>query len=159
MRLGVSTVAARQGELGEQARDTLIEHREVFPACLVAKGASQPRFADAARAGQETVPMLADPVTAGELQEQCTVQAARCAVIDILDGGEMPQLGSPGACLEAFLLSQGHLVLEQDAEPFHVVESFAFWVGRQITHALGHAIQAELAQPVDRRMLQQRHSP
>ena len=36
--------------------------------------------------------MLADPVTVGELQEQRTVQAARCAVVDILDGGEMPRL-------------------------------------------------------------------
>jgi len=53
--------------------------------------------------------MLADPVTVGELQEQRTVQAARCAVVDILDGGEMPQPGSSSSCLEAFLLSQGHL--------------------------------------------------
>jgi hypothetical protein len=69
------------------------------------------------------------------------------------------QLGGPGARLEALLLSQGHLVLEQDAEPLHMVESLAFRVGRQIAQTLGHALQAELAQPVDRGMLQQRHSP
>ena len=71
----------------------------------------------------------------------------------------MAQLGGPGACLEALLLPQGHLVLEQDAEPLHMVESIAFRVGRQVAQALGHALQAELAQAVDRRMLQQSRSP
>ena len=71
----------------------------------------------------------------------------------------MAQLGGPCACLEPLLLSQCHLVLEQDAEPFHVVESLAFGVGRQFAQALGHAVQTELAQSVDRGMLQQRRSP
>ena len=71
----------------------------------------------------------------------------------------MAQLGGPGACLEALLLPQGHLVLEQDAEPLHMVESTAFRVGHQIAQALGHALQAELAQSVDGWMLQQRCSP
>jgi hypothetical protein len=50
-------------------------------------------------------------------------------------------------------------MLEQDAEPLHVIESLAFRIGRQLTQALGHALQAELAQSVDRWMLQQRCSP
>jgi hypothetical protein len=54
------------------------------------------------------------------------------------------QLGGPGTCLEALLLSQCHLVLEQDAKPLQMVESLAFRVGRQIAQALGHAFQAEL---------------
>jgi hypothetical protein len=57
------------------------------------------------------------------------------------------------------LLSQRRLVFEQDAEPFHVVESLAFRIGRQLAQALGHALQAEVAQSVDRWMLQQRRSP
>ena len=36
-------------------------------------------------------------------------------VVDVLHGGKMTQLGGPGACLEPFLLPQGHLVLEEDA--------------------------------------------
>ena len=51
-------------------------------------------------------------------------------------------------------------MLEQDAEPLHMVESTAFRVGHQIAQALGHAVQAELAQTVDRRMLRrERRSP
>ena len=48
--------------------------------------------------------MLADPVTAGQLQEECAIQAACRAVVDVLHGGKMTQLGGPGACLEPFLL-------------------------------------------------------
>jgi hypothetical protein len=40
-----------------------------------------------------------------------------------------------------------------------MVESLALRVGRQIAQAPGHALQAKLAQAVDRRMLQQRRSP
>ena len=38
----------------------------------------------------------------------------------------------------------------------HVVESLAFWIGCEIAQAFDHALQAELAQPVDRGMLQSR---
>ena len=40
--------------------------------------------------------MLADPVTAGQLQERRPVQPARRPVIDILDRGQMAQFGSLG---------------------------------------------------------------
>ena len=39
--------AARLGELGEQARGALVEHRKALTAGLVAESASQPRLADA----------------------------------------------------------------------------------------------------------------
>ena len=103
--------------------------------------------------------MLADPVAVCELQKQHAVETACCPVIDILHRGEMTQLGGPGTRLEAFLLAQCHLVLEQNTEPLHVVESLAFRVGCQIAQALGHAVQAELAQSINRGMLQQRRSP
>src|SRR5271169_6061008 len=96
-QLGVTTITTAQSQQGKQARDALIEHREVLPARLEAEGASQPRFAHATRAGQETVAVLADPVTSGEFQEQSTVETARCAVVDILYGGQMAQLCGSGA--------------------------------------------------------------
>jgi hypothetical protein len=50
-------------------------------------------------------------------------------------------------------------VLEQNAKPLHVVESLALRVGRQIAQALGHSVQAEFSQSIDRGVLQQRRSP
>ena len=52
-QLGVATVAAGEGEGGEQARDTMIEDGEVLSASLVARGAGEPAFADAARPGDD----------------------------------------------------------------------------------------------------------
>src|SRR5260370_19155427 len=47
-QLGVAPVTAPQCQLGKQARDALVEHREVLPARLEAASASQPRFAHTA---------------------------------------------------------------------------------------------------------------
>jgi len=50
------------------------------------------------------MPVLTDPVAAGQPQEQRSVEAARRAEVDILDGGGVPQLGGARAGLEALLL-------------------------------------------------------
>lgn len=97
--------------------------------------------------------MLMDPTAVGELQEQRAIEPARRSLVDILDGCQVAQFGGAGSRLEPLLLSQCHLVLEQNAKPFHMVESFAFRIGCEIAQALGHAVEAELAQPVDRGML------
>lgn len=45
-----AALAARLGEVAEQAAGALVEHREALAAGLVSEGASQPRLADAGRA-------------------------------------------------------------------------------------------------------------
>src|SRR5208337_3483395 len=105
------------------------------------------------------MPPLADPVAAGQLQEQRTVEAARRAVIDILDRGQMAQLGGLGAAFEALLLAQRALALKQDAEPLGMAEGRALRVIGDIPEALGHAVQAELGQQVERWMSEQSRSP
>ena len=47
---GITSVAARQGEIGEELGNTLIERRAVVAASLVAEGTGKPTFADAGRA-------------------------------------------------------------------------------------------------------------
>ena len=83
-------------------------------------------MAYAARTSQEAVAMLMDPVAAGELQAQRAVEAAGCF------GNRYPPRRRDGAAWRSarvprslLLLSHGHLVLEQDAEPLHMVESIA----------------------------------
>src|SRR6516162_4551569 len=60
----VAAVAACQGEIAEHARDTLIKHRAVVAAGLVAEGAGQPALADAGGPFDDQVLRLLDP-TAG----------------------------------------------------------------------------------------------
>src|ERR1700736_4142085 len=59
-----SAFAARLGEIGEQARGALVEHRKALAAGLVAESASQPRLADTGRPDQAKMMMFADPLTA-----------------------------------------------------------------------------------------------
>lgn len=102
---------------------------------------------------------LTDPVTAGQLQKHGAIQATRRPVIDILDGGQMTQLGDLGAAFETLLLASCARALEKNAEPFRMPERLALRIARQVVEALGHAVQPELAQPVKRWMSEQCQSP
>ena len=56
----VAPVAASQGEIGEQLGDSLIEHRTVVAAGLVAEGTGKPTFADAGRPAQDQIVVRVD---------------------------------------------------------------------------------------------------
>ena len=91
----------------------------------------------------------ADPVAAGQLQEQRPVEAARRAVIDILDTGGLPQLGGTGAALKAFLPPQRRFLFQQQGQPFGMRQAGDLRLRREFREALGHAVQAELVQQVE----------
>lgn len=55
----------------------------------MAEGAGKPAFADASRAAQDQVVVRVDPFTAGEFVEQGAIEAARRAVIDVLNDSVM----------------------------------------------------------------------
>src|SRR6185295_17972519 len=86
---------ARLGEIGEQARSALVEHREAVATGLVAEGTSEPRLADTGWADDEQMVMLAKPIGGGELLEQGAVETAMRTVIDVLDDGGLAQPGFP----------------------------------------------------------------
>ena len=104
--------------------------------------------------------VLADPVAAGQAQEQRSVEATGRAEVDVLDGGGVPQLGVARAGLEALLLAQRGFLFDQQAEPLAVFEGAAFGIGFQFLESFGHAVQAKLTQSIQCRMLQHgRYSP
>ena len=74
---GMTAVATGQRQIGEQLWDTLIEHRAVVAAGLVAEGTSKPTFADASWAAQDQIVVRVDPFAAGELVEQGAIETAR----------------------------------------------------------------------------------
>ena len=100
----------------------MIGDGEVLAAGLVAEGAGEPTLADAGRAGEQQPMPFADPVAAGELQEQRAVEAAGGAEVDVLDLRGMAQPGGAGAALEPLLPAQRRLPLEQEGEPFGMLE-------------------------------------
>lgn len=86
--------------------------------------------------------MLADPITAGQVQEQRSVEATRLTEVDILGRGGLPQFGGACACLEPLLLAQRDLLADQQTEPFGVFEGAAFGIGREIAEPLCHVLAA-----------------
>jgi hypothetical protein len=51
----------------------------------VTEGTGKPTFPDTARPAQDQIIMCIDPLAAGEFVEQGAIQAARSAVVDVLD--------------------------------------------------------------------------
>ena len=111
--------------------------------------ASQPAFAEAARAGDDEVAPGSDPVAGGEPEEQGPIQAAMAAVVDVLDACGVTQAGRTGAGLEALLAARRRLVLEQQTEPLGVVERTGLRVGLERLEPRRHAAQAEVVQEIE----------
>ena len=83
-----AALAARLGQIAEQAAGAFVEHREALAAGLVAEGTSQPRLADTGRTDDHQMMMIADPLAGGELVEQGTVETARGMQVDVFDRKE-----------------------------------------------------------------------
>jgi hypothetical protein len=66
---GITAVAARQREIGEELGNALIENGSVVTASPVSESAGKPTFADAGRAAQDDVVVGVDPTALGELLE------------------------------------------------------------------------------------------
>ena len=70
MSLAKAAVAAGERQVGEEARDALVEDGAVVAACLVTERASEPRFADAGRAFDDQVLRRVDPIASREFLEE-----------------------------------------------------------------------------------------
>ena len=93
--------------------------------------------------------MRIDPGTLGEFLEQRAVEAARGAVIDILDGGLMAQPGIAQAGEQAPVASVAGLLVEQQGEPFGMGQRGGFGGCFELSEGLGHAVESELMQQIE----------
>lgn len=149
---GVESISARHGQGGEQAGDAMIGDGQIIAAGLLSEGTGEPAPADAAGAGEQQVMAGAEPVVAGELEEQGAVEAAGGAVVDIFDAGGLAQLGGAGAAFELLLPAQVRLLLQEQGQPLGVIEAAALGLGGQLLEAAGHAVEAEGVQQIERGM-------
>jgi hypothetical protein len=118
----------------------------------VTEGACEPAFSEAAGAGDEQVAALGDPAAGRELEDERPVEAARALMVDVLDAGAVAQFGGPGPGLELLLAAQSRLVFEQQSEPFGVLEAARLGPVFELLEPLGHAVEAEGVQLVERGM-------
>jgi hypothetical protein len=66
------------------------------------------------------------------------------------------QPSGAGTRLEALLAAQGDLMLEQDGEPFSVLEIARLGVLSELAKAARHALQAEFVQQIDSGVVEHR---
>jgi hypothetical protein len=90
-----------------------------------------------------------DPGPLGELLEQGAVEAARGAVIDILDGGLVAQPGIAQAGEQAPVPSVAGLLVEQQGEPFGMGQRGGFSGCFELRESLGHAVETELMKEIE----------
>ena len=147
-RSGVSAIAPCQGEGGEQPGGSMVGDGEVFPARLVAEGTGKPALADPGRTGEQQPVPFADPVAAGQLEEEAAIQTTDGAEVGVLNLGVVTKSGGTGSGLEAFLATQRHLAFEQQGEPLAMLQGAGFGLRFQVLEAFGHAVEAELAEHV-----------
>jgi hypothetical protein len=123
----------------------------------VAEGTGKPTLSDTGRSAQDQIVVRVDPLAAGELVEQRPIEAARCAVINILDDGVMAQSGIAQAGGETFVTAMGDLAIDEQPEPIGMAEGRGFARGFEFSKGLGHAGKPELSELIKRWMGQ--HCP
>jgi len=151
----MAAVAARESEIIEQPRNTLIEHGAVVTADLVAERRGEPALADAGRAADQQVGMIVDPAALDKLGEQRAVDAARGTVVDVLDARLLAQFRVAQAGGEPLVVAQRGFTFEQQREPFGVAEACGLASCFDVGEGLGHAVEAEGVEAVEGRMGEQ----
>ena len=118
----IPAIAARERQLAEQFGDALVEDGAVVAAGLWPSAQAKPTLSDAGRTADDQVVVHVDPVAGDELLEERAIEAARGAVVDVLDQRLLAQLGMAQPGGEFFVVPVGHLPVEQEGQPFRVGE-------------------------------------
>src|SRR5438045_9461371 len=103
--------------------------------------------------------MLADPLTARELEEESPVETAVGAEVDVLDDGRLAQPGLAQTAGEPLVLAAGRLAVDEQPEPILAAEFAGIGSVLQLDEGIGHGGEAERAQARDRGMDQPRSAP
>ena len=83
------------------------------------------------------------------------VEAARGAIVDVLDAGLLAQLGVLQPLRQPLVTSQRRFTFEQERKPFGVAEACGVAAGFDVGEGLGHAVKAERVELIEGRMRKQ----
>ena len=90
-----------------------------------------------------------DPAAGGEFLEQRAIEAARGAVVDVLDRSLMAQPGIAQASEQASVTPIADLLIEQQGEPFGMGERGGLSGCFDLSEGLGHAVESELMKQIE----------
>lgn len=151
----MAAVAARQSEIGEQPWDALVERRAIVAAGLVAERRRKPALANAGGPADQQVGVVVDPLAFDQHRQEAAVEAARGAIVDVLDTGLLAQLGVLQPLRQPLVASQCRFAFEQQCKPFGVAEARGVAAGFDVGEGLGHAVKAERVELIEGRMSEQ----
>src|ERR1700761_5612465 len=92
---------------------------------------------------------IANPLAGGERLEKRPIETAGGAVIDVLDGGRLAQLGGGQAAREAAVIPGGDLAIDKQAEPIGMRHLGRVGIVLEFDEGLGHGREAKGAQAFD----------
>lgn len=142
------------GEFVHEARETEISNREVLAARSVGEGAGDVALPHAGGAADEDIESLLDPAEVYEPGPEPAVDTSGGALIDILDGGVLGQLGPAQTLGQAIAEPLHSLVIEK--EPQALIEGHGLEVGALalLFEGSGHAAKTEILKGLIQRLSQ-----
>src|SRR5215813_12622579 len=102
--------------------------------------------------------MLPDPLAAGQLEEESTVEAAVGAEVDVLDNCRLAQPGLTQPAGKTLVLAAGRLAIDEQPKPIFATEFAGIGGVLQLDKGISHGSEAERAQALDGGMDQHRIS-
>ena len=99
--------------------------------------------------------MVVDPAAFDQHRQQGAVEAARRAIIDILDAGLLAQLGVVQPLRQPLVAPDGRFAFEQQRKPFGMAEACGLAAGFDVDEGLGHAVKAERVELIEGWMREQ----
>src|SRR5262245_23328799 len=93
--------------------------------------------------------MLPDPLAAGQLEEESTVEAAVGAEVDVLDNCRLAQPGLTQPAGKTLVLAAGRLAIDEQPKPIFATEFAGIGSILQFDKGISHGSEAERAQAFD----------
>ncbi len=145
-QLRIGAIGTGQGHVLDEPCEAEVAAGEPLAAGGLSQSTSQVGLAGAGGSGDENDLMVTDPVRAGQAQDDRTIEAARGAQVEILDGGREPELGLAQQPGEAPILADRNLPLDEEGEAVLEGEALDIGHGLLFIECIGHAGEAEFAE-------------
>src|SRR5215831_3199458 len=93
--------------------------------------------------------VFAHPLAGGEGLEERAIEPSRSAVVDVLDGGGLTQLGGGQAVRETAVVAKRNFAIDEQAEPVGMRHLGGLRIVLQFDEGVGHGGKTEGAQTFD----------
>jgi hypothetical protein len=152
--LGVRAVALGEGELGEEAGESVVACGQAVTARLVTEGAGQVGLPGAGGSHDQDTLALADPVATGEAKDQRAIETPGGSEVEVLDGGVEMETGLTEEALEAAVGPFTLFAFQEEDKT--VVEGEVVDIGQALLffESRGHTGEPELVEEIESGLLE-----